>query len=171
MNALKRMALVAMVASTAVAMTFLTAAAADVKPQTKCPVTGEPIDKAIYVDYQGQRIYFCCKMCPAKFKADPEKYFKQFADEGILLKNVETACPVMGGKPRADLFRDYKGRRVLFCCPVCPPKFDKDPEKYLKKLEAQTAEKKDEKTEKHEGHEHHEHNGATKSEGTSSCGR
>jgi len=29
------------------------------KPQTVCPVRGEKIDKNVYTDYQGQRVYLC----------------------------------------------------------------------------------------------------------------
>jgi len=42
--------------------------------QEKCPVMGLPIKEDIYVDYQGERIYFCCAGCPEKFKENPEKY-------------------------------------------------------------------------------------------------
>ncbi|MBN2129962.1 MAG: YHS domain-containing protein, partial [Sedimentisphaerales bacterium] len=43
--------------------------------QTTCPVMdGNPIDKNIYVEYKGKKVYFCCKACVEKFKADPEKY-------------------------------------------------------------------------------------------------
>jgi YHS domain-containing protein len=42
--------------------------------QTLCPVMGNPIDKNIFVEYQGKKVYFCCKACPEKFLADPEKY-------------------------------------------------------------------------------------------------
>jgi YHS domain-containing protein len=31
----------------------------------------------------------------------------------------------------------YRGREIKFCCPDCPPQFNKDPEKYLKKLAAE----------------------------------
>jgi len=40
-------------------------------PQTKCPVSGTPIDRSVHVDYQGQRIYFCCAKCPAEFRRTP----------------------------------------------------------------------------------------------------
>lgn len=40
-----------------------------------CPVTTtELVDENIFVDYQGQRIYFCCKGCRKDFLADPERY-------------------------------------------------------------------------------------------------
>jgi YHS domain-containing protein len=42
--------------------------------QTICPVMGNPIDKNVFVEYKGQKVYFCCKACVEKFKADPEKY-------------------------------------------------------------------------------------------------
>jgi YHS domain-containing protein len=48
--------------------------AAQVAEQTTCPVMGGAIDKNIFVEYQGKRVYFCCKECVAKFQADPQKY-------------------------------------------------------------------------------------------------
>jgi YHS domain-containing protein len=46
----------------------------DTGEQTNCPVMGGAIDKSIFVEYQGKKVYFCCSMCPEKFQADPEKY-------------------------------------------------------------------------------------------------
>ncbi len=42
--------------------------------QTICPVMGNPINKDIFVEYKGKKVYFCCPDCKAKFNADPEKY-------------------------------------------------------------------------------------------------
>jgi uncharacterized membrane protein/YHS domain-containing protein len=43
--------------------------------QTLCPVMeGSPVKQDIYVDHQGQRVYFCCLVCQAAFTKDPEKY-------------------------------------------------------------------------------------------------
>jgi YHS domain-containing protein len=43
--------------------------------QTTCPVMeGNPIDKTLFVEYKGKKVYFCCIGCPEKFLADPEKY-------------------------------------------------------------------------------------------------
>jgi YHS domain-containing protein len=42
-----------------------------------CPVTGEKFKKSKAYsnrEYKGKMYYFCCAMCPEKFKADPEKY-------------------------------------------------------------------------------------------------
>jgi YHS domain-containing protein len=49
-------------------------AAAPVAEQTTCPVMGGAIDKAIFAEYKGKKVYFCCKGCIATFQADPEKY-------------------------------------------------------------------------------------------------
>ncbi|WP_027185987.1 YHS domain-containing protein [Desulfovibrio inopinatus] len=46
-------------------------------------------------------------------------------------------CPVMGYKPSAKLYTDYKGKRIYFCCATCPETFKKDPEKYMKKIESE----------------------------------
>ena len=48
--------------------------ATQVAEQTTCPVMGGAINKAIFVEYQGKKVYFCCNGCPDVFKANPEKY-------------------------------------------------------------------------------------------------
>ena len=42
--------------------------------QTMCPITGDKIDKNVFVEYKGKKVYFCCADCKGKFLADPEKY-------------------------------------------------------------------------------------------------
>ncbi len=51
-------------------------------PQSICPIMKEPINKKLFVDGAGVRIYVCCKGCIAKIAADPEKYVKILADLG-----------------------------------------------------------------------------------------
>jgi YHS domain-containing protein len=55
--------------------------------QTACPVMGNPIDKKLYADYKGKRVFFCCGMCPKMFAKDPEKYMKKLAADGIVLED------------------------------------------------------------------------------------
>ena len=59
------------------------------------------------------------------------------AAEDTTEKNVQTTCPVMGGKINKDVYTDYKGERIYFCCEGCIPGFQKDPEKYIKKLKSE----------------------------------
>jgi YHS domain-containing protein len=58
------------------------------KAQTKCPVMGWDIDKSRFVDYKGNRVYFCCASCPEEFKKDPEKYIKKLKDSGVVLEKT-----------------------------------------------------------------------------------
>jgi len=61
------------------------------KAQATCPVMGAAINKNIYVDYNGKRVYFCCNGCPEAFKKDPEKYIKKLESEGVELEKVPAA--------------------------------------------------------------------------------
>ena len=76
-----------------VCLAFVFSAAALAKPadQTKCPVLGSPVNKNIYTDYKGKRIYFCCPPCVQEFKKDPEKYMKQLEKEGVVLEDAPQA--------------------------------------------------------------------------------
>ncbi|NIA06169.1 MAG: YHS domain-containing protein [Actinobacteria bacterium] len=60
----------------------------DTSTQTTCPVMGRKINKNIYEDYKGKRVYFCCNGCPKTFKDDPEKFMKKMADQGIILEDA-----------------------------------------------------------------------------------
>ncbi len=42
--------------------------------QTTCPVMGGAINKAIFTEHKGKKVYFCCSPCKEKFDAEPEKY-------------------------------------------------------------------------------------------------
>ncbi|MEW5924461.1 MAG: YHS domain-containing protein [Candidatus Zixiibacteriota bacterium] len=102
--------------------------------QTLCPVMGGPIDSTVYTDIQGQRVYHCCPMCSAKLKADPDKYFMEAAEQGILFENIQTTCPVSGEPIDKAVYADYNGRRIYFCCEKCIAEFVKMPDEYLNKL-------------------------------------
>lgn len=58
------------------------------KPQTICPIQGGEINKSIFTDYKGYRIYFCCKGCPEEFQKDPEKYMKKLRESGVSLEKT-----------------------------------------------------------------------------------
>ncbi len=66
----------------------------EVKVQTTCPVMGNKINKDIYVDHDGKRVYLCCKACVAAFNKDPGKYIKKLEDEGVTIEKapVQTEC-------------------------------------------------------------------------------
>ncbi len=61
----------------------------DESGQVLCPVMGGKIDKKVYVDHNGKRVYLCCTACVDKFKADPGKYMKKL--EGVKLDGAPGA--------------------------------------------------------------------------------
>lgn len=134
---------------------------AEKKSQTTCPVSGKEIKKDLFVEHKGERLYVCCNSCLVKVKKRPGRYVKKLKAEGITLEKVQTKCAVMGGKIKnKKLYADHDGKRIYFCCGMCPKKFNKDPEKYIEKLEDEsvvlerTPGKKDDKGHDHSGHDH-----------------
>lgn len=59
-----------------------------VKVQTTCPVMGGNVNKDLYVDHEGKRVYFCCTACIAEFKKDPGKYVTKLQAEGVVLEDA-----------------------------------------------------------------------------------
>ena len=118
-------------------------------PQTTCPVTGDPIDRKLYVDYKGKRIYVCCEGCKATVAKKPEKYLKKLLAMGQAAEVIDTVtqmpqkalapqttCPVMGGAIDKTLYVDYQGKRIYVCCAGCISEVKKDPQKYIDKLKS-----------------------------------
>ena len=83
----------------AILMTVASLALAAGQPQTTCPVMkGSPVNKSLYVDANGYRIYVCCNGCLAAVKADPAKYIEQLQAEGVELEKA----PVAEETPKAE---------------------------------------------------------------------
>ncbi len=128
--------------------------------QTHCPVMGGVIDSTVFTDIQGQRVYHCCPMCSDVLKADPDKYFKRAGAQNIVFENIQTTCPVSGKElSEKQVYTDYQGRRVYFCCEKCIAEFDKDPADYLSRLDGLSPQKdsprkSDDSTSEHQDHMH-----------------
>ena len=45
--------------------------------QETCPVMGGKINKAVFTEYKGKKVYFCCAGCDKTFNADPQKYISK----------------------------------------------------------------------------------------------
>lgn len=105
--------------------------------QTKCPVMGNPVNMDSYTDYKGYRIFFCCDGCKDSFAENPDSYIEKMKAEGVELMKLkeQSVCPVSGKELASkEVFADYEGKRIYFCCPNCAKAFGSDPEKYLSKL-------------------------------------
>lgn len=46
----------------------------EVSEQQMCPVMDAPINKELYTEYKGKKVYFCCSGCEGTFLKEPEKY-------------------------------------------------------------------------------------------------
>ena len=66
------------------------------KPQETCPVMGGKINKSLYADYEGKRVYFCCAGCIAPFNKEPEKFIKQLEGEGVEVDAAPVAVEKTG---------------------------------------------------------------------------
>ena len=146
-------------------LSFVTLASAEDKKESEkkvekpysldyCIVSGEKLGTmgdAVKYDYKGREIQFCCKMCLKTFEKDPETYLKKIYD-AVLDKQIKEypldTCVVsdekLGGMGEAVNFQ-HEGRLVRFCCNGCKKDFQKDPEKFLKKIDEAAAKKKDDK--------------------------
>ena len=49
-------------------------AAAEVIAQKTCPIMGNPVNKEVFTEHKGKKVYFCCAGCIDKFNAKPEDY-------------------------------------------------------------------------------------------------
>jgi YHS domain-containing protein len=61
------------------------------KTQAACVVMGGKVNKDVYADYKGQRVYFCCASCIEVFKKDPEKYLQMLKEQGITPEKAPAA--------------------------------------------------------------------------------
>lgn len=48
-----------------------------IKTNATCPMTNEPINKSLWLEYEGRKVYFCCEECVEKFKADHADHAKK----------------------------------------------------------------------------------------------
>ena len=58
------------------------------KTQTMCPVMKGQINKSLYVDAKGYRIYVCCSGCIDEIKKDPDKYIKILHETGVEIEKA-----------------------------------------------------------------------------------
>lgn len=60
---------------------------------------------------------------------------RQQAAKPARTRTISDVCPVMGmDVNKAAAKSIYKGKTYYFCCDTCKPKFDKDPESYINKM-------------------------------------
>ena len=92
-------------------------------PAATCPVAGKAINKDVSVDYNGGRVYFCCKGCVGKFTADPDKYATKANRQLVMTGQAkQVKCPLTGRDMKSDQSLKVADVNVAFCCAGCPKK-------------------------------------------------
>jgi YHS domain-containing protein len=110
------------------------ALAARPKVQVSCPVSKDPVDREVFAENGGQKVFFCSKACADKYKAEPGKYAAGLANS----YTYQTTCPVMGKEIDPKAFTTTAGgARIYYCCKGCDKKLLAEPAKYLPKMVAQ----------------------------------
>jgi YHS domain-containing protein len=57
-------------------------------PQKTCPVMGGAIDKEVFADHGGRRIYLCCEGCREPFESDPATYLRKLEEMGEIPERI-----------------------------------------------------------------------------------
>ncbi len=134
-------------------------------PSDKCLVSGEKLggtmgDPIDYV-YQNRLVRFCCKGCIKKFESKSAEFLSKL-DKAVIEKQKHDykldVCLVSDEKFGGDMGDpiDYVigNRLVRLCCKSCVKQINKEPLKFLSKLDAAG---KGMKSEHHEGSEEKGH--------------
>jgi hypothetical protein len=59
--------------------------------QTRDAFSGKLVNRDIYSDYKGKRIFFCCENSKDSFLKDPERYMRRFKELGVALHDAPSA--------------------------------------------------------------------------------
>ncbi len=56
--------------------------------QVLCPVSNEQINRSVWADYNGKRVYLHCKIARKSFHKTPEVYYKKLIEGNIALEDT-----------------------------------------------------------------------------------
>ncbi|MCC6680234.1 MAG: hypothetical protein IT445_04955 [Phycisphaeraceae bacterium] len=123
----------------------------DAYPLNVDPVTGvklADIDQPVVLLHEGRELRFASEENAEQFKADPDAYLPK-VDQLIIEQQTPLypldTCVVSGEKLGGDMGEPidfvFGNRLVRFCCSMCVGTFEKNPAKYLEKINAAVIEK------------------------------
>ena len=120
-------------------------------PLDTCLVSGEKLGsggmKPYVFTHEGREIQLCCKDCLKDFNKEPAKFIKKLeaAAKPYPLDTCLVSGEKLGSGGMTPYAFAYQGREIQLCCKDCLKDFNKEPAKFLKKLEAaeKEAAKKD----------------------------
>jgi hypothetical protein len=68
------------------------------KVQTKCPVMGGEINKSLFTDVKGCRVYVCCAGCIPAIQKEPDKYLEKIKANGEVPERVKPVPVASAGE-------------------------------------------------------------------------
>lgn len=108
------------------AMAAVALAVPAIKVEPFCPVSEQPCDPKVSLDFHAGRIWFCCRECKQTFEDDPAPYTAAAHHQMVLLRQfVQRACPLEGAPVAAGTKLDIGGVEVGFCSPACRSRVEK----------------------------------------------
>lgn len=121
----------------------------EVKPElegVKCfLMPKKDVNEKFASEYNGAKVYFCCKGCKGKFEKDKDKYATKANQQLVVTKLYkQTACPISGGDLDASTEITVGKTKVQFCCDNCKAKAqgEKDEDKQAEMIFGKEAFKK-----------------------------
>lgn len=97
-----------------------------------CPVSGEKVDPAVYLEKEGERVYFCCKNCQGKASADVAAAYDKAYPAVKVVDTKNKACPVMAETLEPDAKQvTVQGHKIGICCAGCDKKMKKAANHYI----------------------------------------
>lgn len=120
-------------------------AAVALYPLETCPLSGKKLNAEgapVIYDHKGRELRFSSKDCIQAFLKGPEGSLAKI-DQAIIAQQLPAypmkTCLVsgdeFGGEMGEPVNKVYQNRLVRFCCKMCAPEFEKDPAKFLAKLD------------------------------------
>ena len=102
-----------------------------------CPISGEPVNLAVSTPTPDGPVFFCCKDCIAKYKAEAAKFSEKVAAQRKALEGrpkAQVLCPICQKAADRDVALESGGKTTLFCSEECMNKYKSEPAKYASAL-------------------------------------
>lgn len=101
---------------------------AKILKETKCPMSGKPVNAEKFVSYKDSKVYLCCGGCVKGFegKLKSDKTLAAKANHQLVATKQasQVKCAMNGrGKVNEKTMTKFAGTQVGFCCKNCQGKF------------------------------------------------
>ncbi len=104
--------------------------------QVACPLLGKPMNTSKTIKLGDTTVALCCGNCLGKANKADDQVALIFANARKFSKafTMQNKCPVSGKPIDIEHAVTHKEKKVYFCCPNCPAKFEANPENFTSKL-------------------------------------